>query len=118
MILGLHGYYPLHYGVMEFLDLGLETLAYLGDFVTLFDILSGVLEVYLKTLGCLISLCVGYSDYMLSLEIHLYTAVTLPIFCEDLMHLKRSSIFACLISIQRMEILSWLIMSSFWLLVG
>ena len=67
MILGLHGYYPLHYGVMDFLDLGLETLAYLGDFVTLFDILSGVLEVYLKTLGCLFVLCAGYCDYTLCL---------------------------------------------------
>ena len=67
MILGLHGYYPLHYGVMDFLDLGLETLAYLGDFVTLFDILSGVLEVYLKTLGCLFVLCEGYCDYTIGL---------------------------------------------------
>ena len=50
MILGLVGYYPWHYGVLDFLDLGLETLAYVGDLVTLIDILSGVLEVYLKTL--------------------------------------------------------------------
>ena len=31
MILGLFGYYPWHYGVLDFLDLGLETLAYVGD---------------------------------------------------------------------------------------
>ena len=68
MILGLFGYYPWHYGVLDFLwDLGLETLAYLGDFVTLFDILSGVLEVYLKTLGCLFVLCEGHCDYILCL---------------------------------------------------
>ena len=67
MILGLFGYYPWHYGVLDFLDLGLETLAYLGDFVTLFKILSGVLEVYLKTLGCLFVLCAGYCDYILCL---------------------------------------------------
>ena len=53
MLLGLFGYYPWHYGVMDFLDLGLETLAYLGDFVTLINILSRALEVYLKTLGYL-----------------------------------------------------------------
>ena len=53
MILGLFGYYPWHYRVLDFLDLGLETLAYVEDFVTLFDILSRVLEVYLKTLGYL-----------------------------------------------------------------
>ena len=51
-ILGLFGYYPRHCGVLDFLDLGLETLAYVGVLVTLIDILSGVLEVYLKTLGC------------------------------------------------------------------
>ena len=62
MALGLFGYYPWHYGVLDFVELGLETLAYLGDFVTLFYILSGVLEVYLKTLGCLFVLCAGYWD--------------------------------------------------------
>ena len=67
MILGLFGYYPWHYGVLDFLDLGLETLSYLGDFVTLFDILSGVLEVYLKTFGCLFVWCAGYYDYTLCL---------------------------------------------------
>ena len=48
MILGLFGYYPWHYGVLDFLDLGLETLAYIRDLVTLIDILSGVPGVYLK----------------------------------------------------------------------
>ena len=67
MILGLFGYYPWHYGVLDFLDLGIETLTYVGDLVTLIDILSGVLEVYLKTLGCLFVLCAGYHDYTLSL---------------------------------------------------
>ena len=67
MILGLFGYYPWHYGVWDFLDLGLETLAYAWDFATLIDILSGVLEVYLKTLGCLFVLCAGYCDYILCL---------------------------------------------------
>ena len=67
MILGLFGYYPWHYGVWDFLDLGLETLAYVGDFVTLIDILSRVLEVYLKTLGYLFVLCAGYCDYILCL---------------------------------------------------
>ena len=67
MILGLFGYYPWHYGALDFLDLGLETLAYVGDLETLFDILSGVLEVYLKTLGCLFVLCTGYCDYILYL---------------------------------------------------
>ena len=38
MVFGLFGYYPWHYGAWDFfLDLGLETLAYLGDFVTLSD---------------------------------------------------------------------------------
>ena len=36
MTLGLFGYYPWHYGAWDFfsfffLDLGLETLAYVGD---------------------------------------------------------------------------------------
>ena len=67
MILGLFGYYPWHYGALDFLDLGLETLAYVGDHVTLIYILSGALEVYLKTLGCLFVLCAGYCDYILYL---------------------------------------------------
>ena len=67
MILRLFGYYPWHYGVLDFLDLGLDTLAYLGEFVTLFDIFSGVLEVYIKTLGCLFVLCKGYYDYIICL---------------------------------------------------
>ena len=67
MILGLFGYYPWHYGVFDFLDLGLETLAYVGDLVTLIDILSEFLEVYLKTLCCLFVLCAGYCDYILCL---------------------------------------------------
>ena len=67
MILGLSGYCPWHYGALDFLDLELETLAYAGDLVTLIDILSGVLEVYLKTLGCLFVLCAGYCDYILCL---------------------------------------------------
>ena len=67
MIFGLFGYYPWHYGVLDFLDIGLETLAYVGDLMTLIDILSGVLEVYLKKLGCLFVLCVGYCGYILCL---------------------------------------------------
>ena len=67
MILGLFGYYPWDYGVLDFLDLGLETLAYVGDLVTFIDILSRVIEVYLKTLGCLFVLCAGYCDYILYL---------------------------------------------------
>ena len=67
MILGLFGYYPWHYGVLDLLDLGLETLAYVGYLVILMDILSGDLEVYLKTLGCLFVLCAGYCDYILCL---------------------------------------------------
>ena len=92
---------------------------FVWDLVTSISILSGVLGVYPEILGCLFSLCAGYSDYMLCLwlGIHLYTAVTLPNFCEDLMHLKlgflkRFIIFACLVSIQRMRILHWLIVSS------
>ena len=65
MILGLFGYYPWHYGVLDFLDLALETLAYVWYLVTLMDILSGALEVYLKTLGFF--LCAGYDDYILCL---------------------------------------------------
>ena len=114
MILGLFGYYPWYYGALDFLDLGIETLAYDEDLVTLMDILSGVLEVYFKILDCLFVLCAGYWDYILCLYsgIHLYTTVTLPNFCEDLIHLKfgslkRSIIFACLVSIQIMGILSW-----------
>ena len=67
MILGLFGYYPWHYGVWDFLDLGLETLAYVGDLLNLIDILSGVLEVYLKTLGCLFVFYASYCDYILCL---------------------------------------------------
>ena len=67
MILGLFGYYPWYYGTLDFLDLGLETLAYVGDLVTLIDILSGALEVYLNTLGCLFVLCAGHCDYILCL---------------------------------------------------
>ena len=67
MVLGLFGYYPWHYGVLDFLDLGLEALAYDEDLVTLIDILSGVFEVYLKTLGYLFVLCAGYCDYILCL---------------------------------------------------
>ena len=59
MALGLFGYYPWHYGAWDFfLDLGLETLAYVGDLMTLIDILYGVHGVYLKTLGCLFVFCV------------------------------------------------------------
>ena len=67
MILGLFGYYPWHYGVLDFLDLGLESLAYVGDLVILMDILSGAVEVYLKTLSYLFVLCMGYCDYILCL---------------------------------------------------
>ena len=67
MILGLFGYYPWHYGVLDFLDLGFETLAYVGDLVTIIEILSEVLEVYLKTLGCFFILCASYNDYILCL---------------------------------------------------
>ena len=67
MLLGLLGYYPWHYEVLDFLDIGVETLIYVGDLVTLIDILSGVFEVYLKTLSCLFILCVGYCDYLLCL---------------------------------------------------
>ena len=86
MILGLFGYYPWHDVIFDLLDLGIKNLAYVGDLVTLIDILSGVLEVSLKTLGCLFVLCVGFCDHILYLwsGIHPYTAVTLPNFCEDL----------------------------------
>ena len=67
MILRLFGYYPWHYGALDLLDLGLETLAYVGDLETLIDILSGALEVYLKTLCCLFVLYAGYCDYILCL---------------------------------------------------
>ena len=67
MILGLLSYYPWNYGVLNFLDLGIETLAYIGDLLTSMDILSGALGVYLKTLGCLFVLCAGYWDYDLCL---------------------------------------------------
>ena len=60
MILGLFRYYPWHHGVLDFLDLGLETLTHVGDLVALIDIFSGVIEDYLKTLGCLFVLCAGY----------------------------------------------------------
>ena len=66
MLLGLFGYYPWHYGVLDFLDLGIETLAYVGDLVTLINVFSGVLGVYLKT-GCLFVLCAGYCNYILCL---------------------------------------------------
>ena len=125
MILGLFGYYPWHYGVLDFLDLGIETLAFIGDLVTLIDILSGVLEVYLKTLGCLFVLCACYYDYMLCLwlGIHLYTTITLPNFYEDLIHLrlgipKRFSIFACWFQPKGWEyyIDSWCqVLASYWL---
>ena len=67
MIFGLFGYYPWHYGALDFLDLELVALAYVGDLVTLIDILSRVLEVYLKTLDCLFILCAGCCDYILYL---------------------------------------------------
>ena len=67
MILGLFGYYPWNYGVLDFLDLGLETLAYVGDLVTLIDILFGALEVYPKILGCSFILCACYCDYTICL---------------------------------------------------
>ena len=80
--------------------------------------LSGVLGVFPKTLGCLFVLYAGYCYYMLCLwlGIPLYIVVTQPNFCEDLMHLKLGILnkfitFACLVSIQRMRILNWLIMS-------
>ena len=61
MMLGLFGYYPWHYGALDFLDLGLKTLAYVGDLMTLIDILSWVLKVYLKTLGYL------FMDYLVTI---------------------------------------------------
>ena len=50
-LLGLFGYYPWHFGDINFLDLGLGTLTYVGDLVTSIVILSGVIGVYSKTLG-------------------------------------------------------------------
>ena len=53
--------------IVNFLDLGLETLTYLETLVTSIVILSGILGVYPKTLACLFSLCAGFFDYMLCL---------------------------------------------------
>ena len=50
---------------MDLLDLGLKSLIPLGH-CDIVDILSGVLEVYPKTLG-VFSLCAGYSDYVICL---------------------------------------------------
>ena len=83
MILGLFRYYPWHHGVLDFLDLGLETLAYIRDLVTLIDILSGVLQVYLKTLGCLFVLCAGYCDYIIcNMEFICIQPLLCPIFVK------------------------------------
>ena len=54
--------------------------------------------------------------FICNLEFTRIQPLLCPTFYEDLIHLKfsshkRSSIFACLVSIQRMRILSWLIMS-------
>ena len=67
MVLGLLGYYPWNYGVMDLLELGIETLTYVGDLVTLIDIFSGVVRVYPKILVCLFVSCAGYRDYILCL---------------------------------------------------
>ena len=119
MLPGLFSFYSWHNGVVDFLDLALETSRPLDLVTSTVFFLSRALGVYPKTLGWLITLCAGYCDYMLSLwsRIHLYMDVTLSNFCEDLMYLKlgilkRFIIFACLVSIQRMRILHWLIMSS------
>ena len=85
MILGLFSYYPWHYGAWDFfLDLGLETLAYLGYFVTLFDILSGVLEVYLKTLGvCLFCVqVIKITIFVCNLEFTRIQPLLCPIFAK------------------------------------
>ena len=67
MLLGLLGYYPWHYGVMDFLDLGVETLTHVEDLMTLIVIMSGVLGIYPETSGYLFALCAGYCDYTLCL---------------------------------------------------
>ena len=106
MLIVLLGYYPLHYGVVDFLDLGLEVVTYLE---TLWPQLLFCLEFLGFTprhwIVCLFTLCGGYFHYMFYLwsGIHLYTAVTLPNFCEDLIQLKlgflkRFIIFDCLVS--------------------
>ena len=84
MLLGLLGYYPWHFGDCELLGLRIRSPDLPWNLVTSIVILSGVLGVYPKTLVCLSALCEGY--------------------CEDLIHLKfgslkRSSIFAFLVSI-------------------
>ena len=64
MLLGLLGYYPWHYGDYGLLGLRIRDLNLPWDLVTSTVILSGVLGVYPKTLGCLFALCAGYCDYM------------------------------------------------------
>ena len=65
MLFGLFGYYPWHFGVVGLLGHRSRDLNLPWDLVTSIVILSGVLGVYPKTLGCLFSLCAGYSDYAL-----------------------------------------------------
>ena len=69
MVLGLFGYYPWHYGAWDFfLDLGFENLGLSWIHCDIYlIILSGAIEVYLKTLGYLFVLCAGYRDYTLCL---------------------------------------------------
>ena len=83
MILGLFGYYPWHGGVLDFLDLGLEILAFVGDPVTLIDILSGVLEVYLKTLGYLFCVqVIVITSFVCNLEFIRIQPLLCPIFVK------------------------------------
>ena len=59
MVLGLFGYYPWHYGAWDFfLELGLETLAYLGDLVILSDYFVWISWGLPQDIGLLVCFCV------------------------------------------------------------
>ena len=112
MVLGLFGYYPWHDGAWDyFLDLGLENLVYLGDLVILSDYFVWSSWGLLQDIGLFVCFLCGW------LWLHtLFVIWNSPVysryfahFFEDLIHLKfgyhkRSSIFACLVSIKRMNI--------------
>ena len=114
-----HSYYPWHYGAWDFfLDLGLETMTYLRDLIWLFCL--EFLRFTSRHWVSYLFLCAGFFVWLHSLFViwnsPVYSRYSAQ-FCEDLIHLKfgsikRFSIFSCLVSIQGIGILSWLIMSS------
>ena len=86
MVLGLFGYYPWHYGAWDyFLDLGLETLAYLGDLVILSDYFVWSSWGLPQDIGLLVCFCVQFfviTSFVCNMEFTRIQPLLCPIFVK------------------------------------